>query len=146
MCLLSTTQLCACYIVQVWTVVETLDRIPEPLIELVTQRLRVLGEPTRIRLLDRLCDGPAAVRELRRAVGTSQQNVSERLAILHAAGRLTRTKDVTHRFPARRDRHAAYVVSDPPHPGPSGAGIHLIFAADVARFPDLSVPVLGGSA
>ena len=31
--------------------------LPEPLIELVAQRFRVLGEPMRIKLLDRLRDG-----------------------------------------------------------------------------------------
>ena len=66
--------------------------LPEPLIELVAQRFRVLGEPMRIKLLDRLRDGDATVGELQRALGASQQNVSKHLGILHDAGMVSRTK------------------------------------------------------
>ena len=66
--------------------------LPEPLIELVAQRFRVLGEPMRIKLLDRLRDGDATVGELREALGASQQNVSKHLGILHGAGMVSRTK------------------------------------------------------
>lgn len=67
--------------------------LPEPLVELVAQRFRVLGEPMRIRLLDRLYDGPASVTELQEALGASQQNVSKHLGILHAANMVARTKE-----------------------------------------------------
>ena len=66
--------------------------LPEPLIELVAQRFRVLGEPMRIKLLDRLRDGDATVGELQRALDASQQNVSKHLGILHGAGMVSRTK------------------------------------------------------
>jgi DNA-binding transcriptional ArsR family regulator len=78
--------------------------LPEPLIELVAQRFRVLGEPMRIKLLDRLRDGEATVGELRDALGASQQNVSKHLGILHAAGMVSRTKHGTQ---------AMYAISDP---------------------------------
>jgi DNA-binding transcriptional ArsR family regulator len=78
--------------------------LPEPLIEVIAQRFRVLGEPMRIRLLDRLRDGPATVSELQQALGASQQNVSKHLGILHAAGLVSRTKD---------GNHARYAISDP---------------------------------
>lgn len=78
--------------------------LPEPLIELVAQRFRVLGEPMRIRLLDRLREGDATVSELQEALGASQQNVSKHLGILHAAGMVTRTKHGTQ---------ARYAISDP---------------------------------
>ena len=78
--------------------------LPEPLIELVAQRFRVLGEPMRIRLLDRLREGDATVGELQLALGASQQNVSKHLAILHAAGMVSRTKE---------GNHARYSISDP---------------------------------
>ena len=78
--------------------------LPEPLIELVAQRFRVLGEPMRIRLLDRLREGDATVGELQLALGASQQNVSKHLGILHAAGMVARTKD---------GDHARYSISDP---------------------------------
>jgi DNA-binding transcriptional ArsR family regulator len=78
--------------------------LPEPLIELVAQRFRVLGEPMRIRLLDRLREGEATVGELQAALDASQQNVSKHLGVLHAAGMVSRTK---------RGNHAVYAISDP---------------------------------
>ena len=69
--------------------------LPEPLIELVAQRFRVLGEPMRIKLLDLLRERDATVGELQDALGASQQNVSKHLGILHAAGMVSRTKDGT---------------------------------------------------
>lgn len=67
--------------------------LPEALVDLIAQRFRVLGEPMRIRLLDRLRDGPATVRELQEATGGSQQNVSKHLGVLLAAGTVTRAKE-----------------------------------------------------
>lgn len=66
--------------------------LPEPLAELIAQRFRVIGEPTRIRLLDRLREGEASVQELAAVVGTSQQNVSKHLGALAEAGILGRRK------------------------------------------------------
>ena len=56
--------------------------IHEDLAELVARRFRVLAEPMRIRLLDRLRDGEATVGELAEALAASQQNVSKHLAVL----------------------------------------------------------------
>jgi DNA-binding transcriptional ArsR family regulator len=53
----------------------------------------VIGEPMRIRLLDRLRDGEATVTELTEALGASQQNVSKHLAVLADAGIVGRRKD-----------------------------------------------------
>jgi DNA-binding transcriptional ArsR family regulator len=78
--------------------------LPEPLVDLVAQRFRVLGEPMRIKLLDRLREGEATVGELQEALGASQQNVSKHLGILHAAGMVARTKD---------GNHSRYSISDP---------------------------------
>ena len=78
--------------------------LPEPLIELVAQRFRVLGEPMRIKLLDRLREGDATVGELQEALGASQQNVSKHLGVLHSAGMVSRTK---------QGNHSRYSISDP---------------------------------
>jgi DNA-binding transcriptional ArsR family regulator len=78
--------------------------LPEPLIELVAQRFRVLGEPMRIKLLDRLREGAATVSELQQALGASQQNVSKHLGILHAAGMVARTK---------QGNSTRYAINDP---------------------------------
>lgn len=66
--------------------------LTEPLVDLVAERFRVLGEPMRIRLLNELRDHDASVGELRDATDASQQNVSKHLAILHQAGMVERAK------------------------------------------------------
>jgi DNA-binding transcriptional ArsR family regulator len=83
---------------------EVTHPLPEPLIELVAQRFRVLGEPMRIKLLDLLRERPATVGELQEALGSSQQNVSKHLGILHGAGMVSRAKDGTQ---------VRYSISDP---------------------------------
>ena len=66
--------------------------LPDPLIDLIAYRFRVLGEPTRIKLLDRLRDGPATVQELQEASGSSQQNVSKHLGVLVQAELVARQR------------------------------------------------------
>ena len=78
--------------------------LTEPLVDLVAERFRVLGEPMRIRLLNELRDHDASVGELRDATGASQQNVSKHLAILHQAGMVERAKD---------GNQTRYRISDP---------------------------------
>jgi DNA-binding transcriptional ArsR family regulator len=67
--------------------------LPEPLVELVAQRFRLIGEPMRIRLLDRLRDGEQSVGELVEALDATQQNISKHLGVLHQAGILGRRKE-----------------------------------------------------
>jgi DNA-binding transcriptional ArsR family regulator len=67
--------------------------LPAPLVELIAERFRVLGEPMRIRLLDALRDGAASVGDLERATGASQQNVSKHLGVLLRSGMVSRRKD-----------------------------------------------------
>ena len=69
--------------------------LPDLLVELIAQRFRVIGEPMRIKLLDRLRDGSATVGELGEALGASQQNVSKHLGVLHQAGIVSRAKEGT---------------------------------------------------
>ena len=67
--------------------------LPDPLVELISERFRVLSEPMRIRLLDRLREGDATVGELTAATGATQQNVSKHLGVLTSAGMLSRERD-----------------------------------------------------
>jgi DNA-binding transcriptional ArsR family regulator len=69
--------------------------LPEPLVELIAQRFRVIGEPMRIRLLDALRDGPLTINELTDVVGAGQQNVSKHIGVLAQAGLVGREKDGT---------------------------------------------------
>lgn len=67
--------------------------LPAPLVDAIAERFRVLGEPMRIRILDELREGDAAVGELAEALGTSQQNVSKHVGVLARAGLVGREKD-----------------------------------------------------
>jgi DNA-binding transcriptional ArsR family regulator len=67
--------------------------IPDPLVELVAQRFKVLAEPMRIKLLDRLREGPATVGALADATRASQQNVSKHLRVLLEAGFVSREQE-----------------------------------------------------
>ena len=78
--------------------------LPEPLVELIAARFRVLAEPMRIKLLDRLRDGDATVTELQEALGASQQNLSKHLGVLLNAGMVARTKQGTS---------SLYSIADP---------------------------------
>jgi len=60
--------------------------LPDELVELIAERFRVLSEPTRIKLLDRLREGEATVLELTEPTGTTPQNVSKHLRVLQRAG------------------------------------------------------------
>jgi DNA-binding transcriptional ArsR family regulator len=65
----------------------------DDVVELIARRFRVLADPTRIKLLDRLRTGEASVQELCDAVGSTQQNVSKHLGILTAAGIVSRRRE-----------------------------------------------------
>ncbi len=66
--------------------------LPDDLVELIAQRFRVLSEPTRIKLLDRLREGEASVLELTDLIGTTEQNVSKHLGVLRRSGIVRRRK------------------------------------------------------
>ena len=69
--------------------------LPDSVVELIAERFRVLGDPTRIRLLERLRRGEATVTELVGVTGSSQQNVSKHLGVLRNAGIVERRKQGT---------------------------------------------------
>ncbi len=78
--------------------------LPDPLVELIAHRFRVLSEPARIKLLDALRSGPATVGELAGQLGLSQQNTSKHLGVLAAAGVVERT---------RAGNSVVYAIGDP---------------------------------
>lgn len=61
--------------------------------ELIAERFRLLADPTRIRILDVLRGHPRTVGALTDEIGTSQQNISKHLGLLHRAGIVAREKD-----------------------------------------------------
>ena len=70
--------------------------LPDDLVELIAVRFRVLGEPMRIKLLDRLRNGEATVQALVAATGASHQIFSKHLRVLLDAGIVSRSKHGNH--------------------------------------------------
>jgi DNA-binding transcriptional ArsR family regulator len=67
--------------------------LSDEMVDRIARRLTVIGDPTRIRLLNELRDGEATVGHLTETAGTTQQNVSRHLGLLHAEGIVARRKD-----------------------------------------------------
>ena len=67
--------------------------LPDELVDLIAERFRALSEPTRIKLLDRLRGGEASVLQLTEEIGTTEQNVSKHLGVLHRTGIVSRRRE-----------------------------------------------------
>lgn len=76
----------------------------------VAERLRILGQPVRLRLLELLVDGASTPQELSDALGLSQQNVSKHLLSLHRAGVVSRRPDGANVFYALIDERAVTIL------------------------------------
>jgi DNA-binding transcriptional ArsR family regulator len=72
--------------------------------ELMSARFRALGEPMRLKILERLFRSPASVGEILDAVGGTQANVSKHLAVLRS-GRLVSGR--------KEGNRTVYSISDP---------------------------------
>lgn len=72
----------------------TVARLPDPLseelVEFLSERMALLGDPTRIRILDQLHGGERNVQSIADALTTTQQNVSGHLRRLRTAGVVSR--------------------------------------------------------
>ncbi len=80
------------------------DLTPE-LADLIARRFAVLGEPTRLRLLNLMhARGEVSVSELVEATGGTQGNVSKHLGVLLGARMVSRR---------RQGSHALYSIADP---------------------------------
>lgn len=66
--------------------------LPPLLVDFIADRFKVLGDPTRVRILDLLRTGERSAGELVTELDTSQQNVSKHLTTLHRDGVLGRRK------------------------------------------------------
>ncbi len=60
--------------------------------EMLAERIRALGEATRIQLLHHLMEKECSVNELTKVVGKSQATVSKHLSILHRHGFIQQRK------------------------------------------------------
>ena len=86
--------------------------IAEGLLVRVAERLRVLGQPVRLRLIEALTAGPSTPQELSEVVGTSQQNVSKHLLVLYRAGVLSRRPEGPNVFYSLADGSARAVLDE----------------------------------
>jgi ArsR family transcriptional regulator len=81
---------------------------PHPLTERarerIAERFRALGEPMRLKILERLFRSPASVGDILASVGGTQANVSRHLALLHAGGLVRRQ---------RKGLRTVYSIADP---------------------------------
>jgi DNA-binding transcriptional ArsR family regulator len=82
-------------------------RRPSPMtweaLELVAARFRAMGEPLRLRILQKLEGGEQSVSALTESVGSTQPNVSKHLKILHDAGLVKRRQAGNSAFYAIAD-------------------------------------------
>lgn len=72
------------------------EPLSEEAVESVAAWLRVIAEPMRIRLMEILNAGSSSVQGLSSRLGTSRQNVSKHLCVLHRAGIVRRRKAGNH--------------------------------------------------
>lgn len=61
-------------------------------VDSIASWLRVIAEPTRLRLLEKLNGGGASIQELATQLHTTRQNVSRHLNVLHQAGLISRRR------------------------------------------------------
>ncbi len=67
--------------------------LTEDELDSIAMHFKLLGEPMRLKILQAVCTGPQTVNDIVAAVDATQANVSKHLALLAAAGILTRKKD-----------------------------------------------------
>src|SRR5688572_4763455 len=68
------------------------EKLGEAQLQAVAELFAVLSEPSRLRILQMLQDGPASVGQIVESLGIKQANASKQLGILHQAGVLAREK------------------------------------------------------
>jgi DNA-binding transcriptional ArsR family regulator len=76
-----------------------------PVIELVAERFRALGEPARLSILSALRGGEMTVTELVEETGLGQANVSRHLQLLHSLGFVSRRKEGLFAYYSLADRN-----------------------------------------
>lgn len=72
---------------------QAIDTLPDAALEIIASRFRILGEPTRLKLIHVLREGRRTVNELVSLTGKSQAHVSRQLKALAEAGILSRQRE-----------------------------------------------------
>ncbi len=71
----------------------TSQSVPQEVVQQLAEYFSVLGEPTRLRILNLLRDGEKCVQDLVEQTSTSQANVSKHLKVMVQAGILSRRSE-----------------------------------------------------
>lgn len=79
---------------------------------MVAERLAVLGQVVRLRLVEQLADGPATPQELADTLGLTQQNVSKHLQILYRSAIVARRPDGVNVIYSLRDDSTVRLLED----------------------------------
>ena len=69
------------------------EKLDEAQLDAVAELFAILSEPTRLRVVQLLQDGPASVGEIVEALDLKQANASKQLGILYQAGVVGREKE-----------------------------------------------------
>lgn len=81
-------------------------------VNLVAETFKLLGDPTRLRILLACLDGPRSVGEIAAAVGASQSLVSHHLRLLRGARLVKGTRDARQVFYQAADQHVRHMIQD----------------------------------
>jgi DNA-binding transcriptional ArsR family regulator len=88
---------------EAWYIRDEEQNFPDPLLELIAARFRLLGEPLRLKLLAALTTGERTVGELVLLTDAGQANISKHLAALMQGGLVSRRKQGTSSYYAIAD-------------------------------------------
>ena len=80
------------------------------IVEHAATLFRTVGEPARLRLLERLSWGEYCVSELAAGTGDQLSTISERLRVLRAAGLVRRRRQGRHIYYSLADRHVVELI------------------------------------
>ena len=70
--------------------------MPRPALRLVADRFKLLASPTRLEILQHICEEEKSVSEIVEATGFQQANVSKHLSLLDRAGMVRRRSGGGH--------------------------------------------------
>ncbi|MBJ6987988.1 MULTISPECIES: metalloregulator ArsR/SmtB family transcription factor [unclassified Devosia] len=84
----------------------------EHTIQLIAETYKLLGDPTRLRVLLTCLEGPIAVGDIAKTTGASQSLVSHHLRLLRAARLVRGTRRNKQVFYQAADDHIARILAD----------------------------------
>lgn len=89
-------------------------KMPDEMLEAVSNRFKLLSEPMRLKILRALCERERTVQEIVNEVNASQANISKHLALMHDNGVVNRRKEglkCYYRIADESIIYACYLIS-----------------------------------